>query len=112
MPYALTCEIKPGVLDKLMQHRLDHLEYIRAHKDEILFGGPARSAEGTPETMIIVLKSDDAEAARTFIKNEPYNVSGEVFIDVKVRPWSQVMPPVTEHALDEAIASEMGRRAK
>ena len=109
MPYAVTCEIKPGVVDKLMRHRLAHLDYIRTHLEEILFGGPARSTSGSPETMIIILKTDSRDAAEAFIADEPYHASGEVFADVKVRVWSQVVPPLTAHPLEDAIASERKR---
>jgi hypothetical protein len=59
--------------------------------------------------MIIVLRTDDHDAAQAFINHEPYNASGEVFHDVKVRSWSQVMPPTRPGALDDAIRAERGR---
>ncbi len=111
MPHAITCEIIPEAVSKLKQLRLKHLEYIHAHQGEILFGGPTRSGNNAPETMIIVVKTDDRASAESFIAGEPYNASGEVFAQVKVRPWSQVIPPLSEHALDDAIASERREQA-
>jgi uncharacterized protein len=105
MSHVLVCEIGADALPHLKALRLSHLEYIAAHQGDILFGGPARQPDGTPETMIIVLKTDDIEAAAAFIAAEPYNASGKVFASVTIRAWSQVMPELAPGALTAAIAS-------
>jgi uncharacterized protein YciI len=107
MPLAITCEITAGALPKLKEIRAMHLQYIRDHQDEILFGGPARDASGVPQTMIIVLKDDDRSRAEEFVKHEPYSASGAVFSSVLIRPWSQVMPQPQPGALNKAIQEEL-----
>ena len=92
MPVALTCELRADALPTLTRLRGHHLTYIREHLADILFGGPARSPEGIPEEMIIVLRTDDLDTARNFVDHEPYNASGRVFQRVRIRPWSQVVP--------------------
>jgi uncharacterized protein YciI len=109
MPFALNCLLRPDALPTLMALRGDHLSYIRAHREEILFGGPARGVDGLPQEMIIVLKTTDQTAAEAFIQAEPYTASGKVFAQVKVRPWSQVMPEAAPGTLDEAIAAERAK---
>ena len=106
MPVALTCELRTDALPTLTRLRGRHLAYIREHLADILFGGPARSPEGIPEEMIIVLRTDDLDTARNFIDHEPYNASGQVFQRVRIRPWSQVVPETQPGALDDAIAQE------
>ena len=106
MPHALQCKIKEDASSALHELRLAHLEYIAAHQGEILFGGPTRDESGGPETMIIVLKTDDRATAESFIAAEPYNHSGRVFREVAVRRWAQVVPPLSPTALEEAIAGE------
>lgn len=106
MPVALNGIIREGALPALQRHRAAHLAYIQAHAGEILFGGPARGPDGAPEEMLIVLRTDDLAAAGAFVAAEPYNASREVFADVKVRPWSQVVPEPTPGTLARALAEE------
>ncbi|WP_428340979.1 YciI family protein [Mycobacterium sp.] len=109
MSLILTCEINADALPHLTSLRAQHLEYIQAHRSEILFGGPARDENGIPQTMIIVLATDDTTAAREFVASEPYTASGKVFASVSIRPWSQVIPEPTPGALDAAIADERAK---
>ncbi|TPG16448.1 YciI family protein [Sphingomonas koreensis] len=106
MPVALNCRLRADAMPTLTALRGDHLAYIRAHLEEILFGGPARDAGGVPEEMIIVLHTDDRARAEAFIAAEPYSASGRVFENVKVRIWSQVVPEPQPGALEAAIAAE------
>lgn len=110
MAFAITCTVAPGALPHLRALRAEHLAYVEAHLGLILFGGPARGADGTPETMLIVVKTEDRQEAEGFIHREPYTASGVVFSDVLIRPWSQVVPEAAPHALRDAIEAE--RRAK
>jgi uncharacterized protein len=105
----LTCEIAEDALPHLKALRLRHLEYIAQHRDLILFGGPARRADGMPETMVIVLATDDRAAADAFVASEPYAASGVVFASIAIRPWSQVIPEPHPGALADDIAGEVRR---
>ena len=104
MAFVITCTVAPGALATLRTLRAEHLGYIRDHRGRILFGGPARGSDGAPETMIIVLRTDERAAAEAFIAAEPYTASGQVFAGVQVRPWSQVVPEPSAGALDQAVA--------
>ena len=109
MKFLIRCLIGDGRLNQLLAHRLDHLEYIRAHEEDILFGGPTRGPDGAPDSMVIVLEAENAGAAQAFIAAEPYNLSGEVFVGVEVSPWSQVMPDDPPGHLEKEIAGERSR---
>ncbi len=78
----VTCDIAEGALPHLKALRLRHLEYIAQHRDMILFGGPARRADCTPETMVIVIATDDRAVADAFVAAEPYAASGVVFATI------------------------------
>jgi uncharacterized protein YciI len=106
MPFALTCKLRPDAMPTLMALRGAHLDYIRARLSDILFGGPARGPDGTPQEMIIVLRTEDRDQADAFIHAEPYTASGKVFATIEVRPWSQVVPEAAPGALDAAISAE------
>jgi uncharacterized protein YciI len=112
MPFVLNCRLRADAMPTLTELRGDHLAFIRSHLEEIMFGGPARSSEGTLEEMIIVLRTDDRERAEAFIGAEPYAASGRVFESVQLRPWSQVAPEPRPGALDAAIASERSGAAR
>lgn len=105
----LTCEIADGALPHLKALRLHHLQYIAQHRDIILFGGPARSEDGKPETMVIVLDTNDRAVADTFVAAEPYAASGAVFTSISIRPWSQVIPEPHPGALADEISIEIRR---
>jgi uncharacterized protein YciI len=113
MSMMITCAIADGALPMLQALRLRHLRYIEAHKDMIRIGGPTRAEDGSPQTMVIVLATDDPGEAERFIAAEPYNASRAVFASVVIRSWSQVLPEEPAGALAAAIEaqerSEAGR---
>lgn len=106
MPFALNCKLRADAMPTLMALRADHLSYINDHSGEILFGGPARSDDGVPQEMIIIVRTDNRVDAEAFIHAEPYTASGKVFWEILIRPWSQVIPETSPGALEQAIAAE------
>lgn len=104
MPAALFCRVDPAREQDRRQLRGDHLAYIAAHRDQILAGGPVLTAEGQPETMILLMDLDP-EAAQAFIAAEPYTAHG-VFSAVEVRRWARVLPEAEPGALAAALAAE------
>lgn len=107
MKVALICTLGPDVEALRHELRLDHLRYIAAYREQILFGGPTLSAQGAPERMIIVLDVQDLAAAEAFVAGEPY-AAHAVFETVEIRAWSQVLPEAFDGALAQAIAAEQG----
>ncbi len=93
----------------LMALRADHLTYIQNHSSEILFGGPARGDDGVPQEMVIILRTDNRAEAESFIHAEPYSASGKVFREILIRPWSQVMPEISDGWLEKTIAAERAK---
>ena len=106
MKFAIQCRVMPGSLEALKALRGRHLEYIEAHRDSIVIGGPSRDENGLPHTMIILLDVAGQEEADAFIRQEPYTASGQVFESVLVQPWSQVIPETAPGALRQAIENE------
>ena len=49
-------------------------------------GGAFLDGEGKPEGSMLVVETDNLEAARTLADNDPYALAG-VFSSVEVRPW-------------------------
>lgn len=105
MLFALLCHVDPAREADRRRLRAEHLAYVVAHRPMILFGGPTLSAEGAPETMILVVEATDLEAAHSFIAQEPYTRHG-VFDRVDVRAWARVLPEAHPGALEAALAEE------
>ena len=104
--YAFLCTIDETKLDLFGKLRGEHYGFLITQQQHIVFGGPARIAEGgRPETMIIVAEVASLADAEAFIANEPYNKNGG-FKHVAVRPWSQVLPELEPGSLDRAHEAE------
>lgn len=104
--YAFLCTIDETKLDLFRKLRGEHYGFLIAQQQHIVFGGPARVAEGgPPETMIIVAEAASLADAEAFIANEPYNKHGG-FKHVAVRPWSQVMPELEPGSLVRTYEAE------
>lgn len=102
---ALLCRVDATRESDRKRLRAQHLAYIAAHKDQILFGGPTLNAIGAPEMMILVIEASSMEEAEAFIQAEPYTAHG-VFDHVDVRTWVKVLPEEHPGALNDALAAE------
>ena len=107
--YLVECSVDPGKLDLLGRLRAEHYAFLLENRRDIVFGGPARGVEGTPETMVIVVEATSLDEAQAFIAREPYNRSGG-FAAVQVRPWSQVLPEVEPDGLRRTYEAELTAR--
>ena len=107
MPTALFCHVDPLRENDRLRLRADHLAYIAAHRTQILAGGPTLYGTGAPETMIILLDLEPADAER-FIHAEPYMANG-VFGSVEIKSWARVLPEPHPGALDQALAAERAK---
>jgi len=108
--FAVFCEVDAAQEAVRLRVRGDHLAFLDARKAWIHFGGPLTSSSGVPETMLMVLKVENLDAALRFMDDEPYNRGG-VFKSVAVRPWVQVLPESHPGAIAEAVAAERVKHA-
>ena len=108
MHFILTCTLGRGVEQKRLALRAAHLDFVARNRAAILFGGPSLGPGGAPETMTLVIEAEDLSAAERFIHAEPYTAN-EVFSDVRIRRWAQVIPEPHPGALDEEIAHEAAK---
>ena len=108
MRFILTCTLGQGVETKRLALRGKHLDYIARNQSTIVFGGPSIGPTGLPEAMTLVIEVDDVAGAERFIHAEPYTAN-EVFSDVQIRRWAQVIPEPHPGALAEEIAREAAR---
>ena len=94
-----------GKLELFGRLRAENYRFLIAEQHRICFGGPARVEDGgRPETMIIVAEAADLTEAESWIAREPYNAAGG-FREVRVRPWSQVLPEDAPGTLQTTLDS-------
>ncbi|SCA56019.1 conserved hypothetical protein [Candidatus Terasakiella magnetica] len=82
---------KEGVIDKRLETRPVHRQYLRDHGMEglkVIIGGPTidKSAEQMNGTMLVV-EADTLQQVETFVANDPY-CKGGVFETLLIRPWN------------------------
>lgn len=106
MKFIILCELKSDSAAARKELRLNHLEYVRANRENIFVGGPALGTDGAPETMLMIVETATAAEAEKFINAEPYWASGRVFESYKIRSWSQVLPEPAPNALTREIEKE------
>ena len=107
--FAFLCTIDEAKLELFGRLRADHYAFLLAERHRIRFGGPARVEEGgRPEMMIIVAEAADRAEAERWIAGEPYNSHGG-FSEVRVRPWSQVLPEPEPGTLQATLNAERAK---
>ena len=91
MHFIIFCKDKDSSEGLRKATREAHLGYLENASVKLHFAGPYLSADS--KTMIgslLVIEADDADAARSFADNDPYNKAG-LFADVQVHPWRWVI---------------------
>ena len=108
----ISCADRPGTAALRARARLQHLEYMIANIDKLVFGGLLSVAAGEPNPgTIFVLELPTLEAAEDFLAREPYHRAG-VFDSVEIRVFRQMWPEVDPGALEHELRLERGRRRR
>lgn len=91
MLYAIHCLDQDGAEQLRAQHAPSHADYMRAHAQAIVFGGPLLAGDtGQRIGVLAIVEFDDRQALDAFLANEPYSKAG-LFKQVDVRPYEIVM---------------------
>ncbi|WP_029056922.1 YciI family protein [Stappia stellulata] len=92
MPYVIHCLDRPDAGDLRKRTRAEHLEYMIAHGDAVVFGGPLQSDDGARVIgSLMVLSHESREAVERFLDAEPYAAAG-LFAQVSVSRLRQMVP--------------------
>jgi uncharacterized protein YciI len=105
------CQDRPGGLPLRLATRPEHLEYMIAARDRLVFGGPLLSPDGDPVGSVFALRVDSLADADAFLAAEPYHRAG-LFAEVRVQPMRQMMPEDPPGVLDRELAGELARRSR
>lgn len=103
MPVVIDCLYRAGGAEARLKIREEHLEYIIAQREQLLFGGPS-VIDGRVVGMLLVLASDNPTDARRFMEHEPYARAG-LFSQTRYTPFQTFVPEPREDFLTELLAS-------
>ncbi len=90
MLFMAYCLDKPGALTIRMANRPDHVEYLAAHSDKLLFAGPLLDGEAMIGSLLVLDVADRAEMDK-FLTNDPYAKAG-LFQSVSVHGVKKAFP--------------------
>jgi uncharacterized protein YciI len=88
--FAITCWDKPGALDERVQHRPDHVAYLKTQDSVIRVAGPQLDEAGQMCGSLFVVEVDDLAAAKAFNAGDPFVQRG-VFGRVDIRGFTKTM---------------------
>jgi hypothetical protein len=111
MRFTIHCTFAPGAFANAKRLRLEHYAFLREVKNSIVEGGPLLGPDHIPAGMLIVIDAPDAEAAKAFIANEPYNKNG-FFESVAIRQWAHVIPEPQPGFIENEYQNEFAARRK
>jgi uncharacterized protein YciI len=102
MPFHIYCiddPEKPGLRNRM---RREHLEYMIAHKDQILFGGPLKGSDGGSIGSAFALSYETRAEVDAFLAHEPYAVAA-LFSRVEIFPIAVMVPEAHPGFLDQEL---------
>ena len=106
MPYMIYCLDLQDAGDLRKRTRAAHLEYMIAHQDKVLYGGPLQSDDGTRvlgSLMVLSLKTRDEVDA--FLETEPYT-QARLFSETRIARLRQMVPEHPPGLLQSELAQE------
>jgi uncharacterized protein YciI len=88
--FCITCLDNPGVLDRRVALRPDHVAYLKTQMDLIRLAGPQLDADGKMCGSLFVIEAPDRAAAEAFSNGDPFKRQG-VFGQVEIRGFTATM---------------------
>jgi uncharacterized protein YciI len=88
--FCIICRDNPGVLDKRVELRPSHVDYLKTQMDVIRLAGPQLDPEGKGCGSMFVVEVEDLAAAKAFSDGDPFTQQG-VFGQVDIRGFTATM---------------------
>lgn len=86
MLFVITAFDRPGGLERRLQVRAAHLDYLKGESARIKVGGPLLNENEQPIGSLLIIEADGRDAAEAFADADPYQRQG-VFEQVEIRAW-------------------------
>ena len=106
MAYVVVHRDRIGGLPLRLKTRARHLEYLIAHRDKFIFGGPFLDDEGRPIGGLMVLDLPDLAAVQAFLESEPY-FKARLHESITIHPWRQVLPEPFSKFLEQELLAQL-----
>lgn len=107
MAFQIFCLDDPEKRALRAKIRPEHLRYMIAHKDRILFGGPLKSADGTASIgSAFALDYLTRAEVDDFLAAEPYAKSN-LFNTILIHPIAVMVPECRLGFLEEELEREL-----
>ncbi len=98
MLFSIVGTDHPNSLEKRQQVRQQHLARLHelSNENRLVLAGPNPNTDDTPgfTGSIIIAEFESLEAAQTWANADPY-IAAEVYAQVDIKPFKQVLPAVT-----------------
>jgi uncharacterized protein YciI len=91
MLFMAYCLDKAGALTIRMANRPDHVEYLAAHNDKLVYAGPLLDHEENMMGSLLVLDFANRAEMDRFLANDPYAKAG-LFQSVAVHGTKKAFP--------------------
>jgi uncharacterized protein YciI len=91
MQFMAYCLDKVGALTIRMANRPDHVEYLAAHKDKLIFAGPLLDHDESMIGSLLVLEVASRGEMDIFLADDPYAKAG-LFQSVTVHGVRKAFP--------------------
>jgi len=93
MHFIIHCTDKTGNAQVRADNRADHVEFLKAHRGNILTAGPTLDDDGDGMNgSLLIVDFPDRAAVDTFASSDPYAKAG-LFDSVIIKPWKMVFAP-------------------
>jgi uncharacterized protein YciI len=110
MLFLFVCQDGADKLPLRYATRVEHLQYMIAARERIVFGGPFLGAEGTPVGSVFAMDFPTVHDAEAWLADEPYTRAG-LFEHVTLAPMRQMVPELVPDALLRELDNELARPA-
>lgn len=91
MLYVIDCIDKVGHLQKRLDNRDAHLNYLTSFSEQLVMAGPFLSETGDMIGSMLIMDFNTLQDAESFCTNDPYQLAG-LFSEVAIRPWRKTVP--------------------
>lgn len=89
--FIIQCWDKPQAQELRAATRPAHLDYVNSGAVKLIAVGPMLTEEGQPFGSLLIIETQDRDAAERFAAEDPYAKAG-LFQRVEVTAWRQVFP--------------------
>ncbi|MEM7194350.1 MAG: YciI family protein [Pseudomonadota bacterium] len=94
MRWIVVFDDAPEMMARRQQYRLQHVDYVRRHQDEILIGGGLKTDQDSDFVGgLWICEVESRTRLEELVKNDPYY--DPAIRNYQLRLWGKVLPEVT-----------------